>query len=128
MLTGHVARVPSGGALAYRVVAAGGQEVGTGTVPVSGAATGSGTFNASLNFALPPNGGDLRVELVDRAADGTVATSATLGLYVQSQTQTITIDTPPPFQNRQRQLRHHIQRAGRVQPTARRRPGAAHNL
>lgn len=96
VLTGRVARVPSGGALAYRVVTASGQDVGSGPVPVSGAATGSGTFNVSLNFALPPNGGDLRVELVDRAAEGTVVASAALGLYVQSQSQTITINTPPP--------------------------------
>lgn len=96
VITGRTARRPAGDTLNYFLRDAGGAVLGSGTFPVSTAADGSGTFNASLTFNLPPNGGAISLEIFEPgAAGGPVAASATLQLQV-APPQTILIDTPPP--------------------------------
>ena len=63
-----------------------GQQIGGGSFAASGS-----TFNASINFALPSQGGVVRATIGDAAE-----ASATLDLFVAAAQQTITIDSPPP--------------------------------
>ena len=64
----------------------GGAVLGSGTFPVTAATDGSGSFNASLTFNLPPNGGAVGLEIFEPGqAGGPVAASATLQLQVAPQ-------------------------------------------
>lgn len=63
-----------------------GQQIGGGSFAASGS-----TFNASINFALPSQGGVVRATIGDAAE-----ASATLDLFVAAAQQTIMIDSPPP--------------------------------
>ncbi|MFL5805279.1 MAG: Gmad2 immunoglobulin-like domain-containing protein [Roseiflexaceae bacterium] len=95
VITGRTARLPKDGQLNYRLVDRAGQELGAGTFPVSGAAGQPGSFNASLIFNLPQDGGIIRAELFERGAvAGAVAAVSAIDLAVDAQYQTITIETP----------------------------------
>ncbi len=63
VLTGKVNLFPSGGQLQYRVLDAAGQQIGAGSIPVGGVPGGRGSFNASLTFTEPVNGGTIQVVL-----------------------------------------------------------------
>jgi hypothetical protein len=96
VITGRTARLPGGGRLEFRFFNAAGQGLGVGSFPVSGTPNQPTNFSASLSFNLPPQGGDIRLELYDRnPATGTVNATASLPLFV-APPQAITIETPPP--------------------------------
>jgi hypothetical protein len=83
VITGRTARHPFQGNLTYRFLSAAGDVLGTGLIVVNGSPGQPGSFNASLLFNLPPNGGDIRFELADQDANtGIVAASAILALRV----------------------------------------------
>jgi hypothetical protein len=91
VLTGKVNLFPSGGQLQYRVLDAAGQQIGAGSVPVGGAPGQRGSFNASLTFTEPANGGNIQVVLSDQTV------TAAISLYVAPPPpQQIFFDTPPP--------------------------------
>ena len=91
VLTGKVNLFPSGGQLQYRVLDAAGQQIGAGSIPVGGVPGGRGSFNASLTFTEPANGGTIQVVLSEQAV------TAAINLYVAPPPpQQIFLDTPPP--------------------------------
>jgi hypothetical protein len=121
VLTGRTVRFPAGGQLNYRVRGGNGSQIGGGVFAVAGTAEGSATFNASLTFTPPPQGGPIAVELFEvDPANGQVITSSILQLTVAGPpvtavppigilptvvpptptappvAQTITIETPAP--------------------------------
>jgi hypothetical protein len=121
VLTGRTVRFPAGGQLNYRVRGGNGSQIGGGVFAVAGTAEGSATFNASLTFTPPPQGGPIAVELFEvDPANGQVITSSILQLTVAGPpvtavppigilptvvpptptappvAQAITIETPPP--------------------------------
>jgi hypothetical protein len=103
VITGRTARYPFQGTLGYRIVDANGNVPGSGAFNVSGQPNQPGTFNASLEFDLPPEGGPIRVELFDQnAANGQVAATAAVDLIASAARppgpppQQITILSPPP--------------------------------
>jgi hypothetical protein len=94
-VSGRTLRMPVGGQLGYQVIGANGQVIGSGNLLV-GAAAGGGAFNTPLTFTLPQNGGTVTARLFETVADGTQAAVSSLDMFVQSQVQSITIDTPAP--------------------------------
>ncbi|HEU5100132.1 MAG TPA: Gmad2 immunoglobulin-like domain-containing protein [Roseiflexaceae bacterium] len=94
-ITGRTQRMPASGQLGYQVIGASGQVIGSSNVPVAAASDGSGAFNAPITFTLPQNGGNVTVRLFENNPDGTQAAIESRDVYVQSQVQSITIDTPP---------------------------------
>ncbi len=94
-LGGRTERMPIGGQLGYQVLDPGGQVIGSGSVPVGAGAGSGGAFNAPLTFNLPQNGGNITARLFEIAADGSQVATSDLIMFVQSQVQSITIDTPP---------------------------------
>jgi hypothetical protein len=92
-LAGRTQRMPVGGRLGYQVINSDGQVIGFGDVPV-GAGAGGGIFDAPLTFTLPQNGGTVTAQLFERAADGSIVAGSGVDLFVQSQVQSITIDSP----------------------------------
>lgn len=96
VVTGRTARFPSSGTLAYRIFNANGDQIGGGTFPVSGQPGQGATFNASLVFQVPRDGGRIRVEIADLNADGSVNGAQAVELDVLAQYQAIRINTPAP--------------------------------
>jgi hypothetical protein len=97
VITGRLARYPFVGKLGYRVVDSTGRELRTGTFLVDGTPGHPTTFNGSLSFDAPVDGGTIRVELFDQnPGDGVVAANASIQLDAAPIQQTIAIDTPPP--------------------------------
>ncbi len=97
VITGRTARWPKNGLLVYRIVNGAGQQLGAGSFPVFGTPGQAGSFNASLVFNVPWDGGPIRVDLFEQGdAAGAGAASASIDLAVEAQYQAITIDTPPP--------------------------------
>jgi hypothetical protein len=92
-LAGRTERMPAGGQLDYQVLDSARQVIGSGKVTVV-AGAGGGTFDAPLNFTLPQNGGTVTAQLSERMSDGSIVANG-VDLFVQSQVQSITIDTPP---------------------------------
>lgn len=88
VITGQVGRTPTSGRLSYRFTDSGGQQIGAGEFAVQGNA-----FNSSLDFNLPPQGGDVSVEVFDRDAAGNVNARATLALFI-APPQAITFTSP----------------------------------
>jgi hypothetical protein len=83
VLTGRTVRFPAGGQLNYRIRDGNGAQIGGGVFAVAGTAEGSATFNASLTFTPPPQGGPIGVELFETdPGTGQVLTSSTLQLTV----------------------------------------------
>jgi hypothetical protein len=97
-LKGRTQRMPVGGQLGYQVLDSGNQVIGSDKLPVSADGKGGGTFDAPLKFNLPQNGGNLTARLFEIAADGSQLATADVGVFVQSQVQSITIDSPDPGQ------------------------------
>ncbi|GAB4433243.1 MAG: hypothetical protein OHK0015_21780 [Chloroflexi bacterium OHK40] len=96
VITGRTARFPFQGNLGYRVLDASGRQLGLGTFPVAGAQGGPASFNASINFSLPPSGGRITVEIFDQnAANSQIAAAARIELNVAPPQQAIIIETPP---------------------------------
>lgn len=96
VITGQLARLPFDSSLAYQITSYQGAVLGSGVFPVSGQDGRPTTFNASLTFDVPLDGGPIRVTLTDqRASDGLIAATASIGLQVAAQAQQIFIDTPP---------------------------------
>lgn len=94
-VAGRAARYPAGGVLSYRFRDEGGQLLGSGDLPVGGVFSGPASFNASLSFTLPPQGGPVRLEIFERSAAGRELGLAARGLYV-ARPQAIRITTPAP--------------------------------
>lgn len=97
-VTGRTARMPFQNNLAYTVTNAAGAQLGAGIVAVSpSGAAGGGQFTGALTFALSPQGGQIRVDIVDQDANnGVVAGRASLTLAVSPPRQQVLIDSPPP--------------------------------
>jgi len=109
VLTGRTSRMPTDGALRYRVRDDVGAELGAGMIAVWRIESG-GTFSGELLFAVPPTGGEIAVELYQ--ADGASQGHALINLVVAPSlapqitpapvispdpvAQAIMIDTPPP--------------------------------
>ncbi|HEX9369711.1 MAG TPA: Gmad2 immunoglobulin-like domain-containing protein [Roseiflexaceae bacterium] len=97
VITGQTTRAPGANRLNYRVVDANGNQLGAGTFPVVSAPAQPPSFNASISFNLPANGGPIRVELTDQKdAKSPVLASASINLTVAAPQQTITITSPAP--------------------------------
>jgi hypothetical protein len=97
VITGRTARFPFQGNLGYTIFGPDGRQLGGGTFPVLGGSRQPGTFNASLRFILPIDGGDVRVGIFDQDAQtGVTVASTSLTVRVAPQPQQIFIDTPPP--------------------------------
>lgn len=101
VITGSTTRFPAQGNVKYRFLDQFGNQLGQGAFAVSGSQGQGATFNQSLNFALPSGGGPLRLELVDRDANGQVFASTTLDMTVAPPAtvvpqQRITITSPAP--------------------------------
>src|SRR4051812_30456242 len=93
-LAGRTQRMPVGGHIDYQVLDSASQVIGFGPVTVGAGAGGGGTFDAALTFNLPQNGGKVTAQLFERAADGSIVASSGVDLFVQSQVQSIIIDSP----------------------------------
>jgi hypothetical protein len=93
-LKGRTQRMPIGGQINYQVLDAGGQVKGNGNVPVIADGAGGGFFDAPLTFTLPQNGGNITARLFETNPDGTLAAVSSRDMFVQSQVQSITIDSP----------------------------------
>ncbi len=99
VITGRTARYPFEGNLSYRVLDASNTEIGSGSFPVDGTIDQPATFNASLTFNPPPDGGSILVVVYERdQSSGTVIAQVSIGLNVASPQpqQTILITSPPP--------------------------------
>ncbi|MFN8483320.1 MAG: YbaY family lipoprotein [Anaerolineae bacterium] len=84
-VTGTASRFPFEGNLSYRVTDASGAEIGKGGFQVTGEMTGSASFNASLTFDPPAQGGPITLEVYDlNAADGSRFGAATVNLQVEA--------------------------------------------
>ncbi len=94
-ITGRTNWFPKNGQLTYRVLDASNAMIGSGAIPVAGAPSTRGSFNAQLAFLEPPNGGVIRVELADQSNGGTIVTAILL-LVAPPPPPQIVIDTPPP--------------------------------
>lgn len=96
VITGRTVLMPAGNALSYAMRDAAGAVLGSGAFPVTAVAGGSGSFNASLTFNLPPNGGPINLVVFEPGAAGQPErATATLALQV-APPQAILIDSPPP--------------------------------
>jgi hypothetical protein len=97
VITGRTNLYPNQGQLRYRVTDAAGQQIGAGNFPTDGGPGQRGSFVASLTFTEPPNGGNIRLEVLDQPNDGASIASTSIELYVAPPPpQMIIIDTPPP--------------------------------
>ena len=97
VITGRTNLYPNQGQLRYRVTDAAGQQIGAASFPISGAPGQRGSFVASLTFTEPPDGGNIHVEVIDQADNGTAIASAGIDLYVAPPpAMLIVFDTPPP--------------------------------
>ncbi len=96
VITGRTTRMPAGSTLSYVMRDAASAVLGTGSFPVQPTAEGEGSFNVSLTFNLPPNGGNISLEVFEPGAGGAApVASATLPLVV-APPQAIVIESPPP--------------------------------
>jgi len=93
-LKGRTQRMPAGGQINYQVLDSGGQVIGSKTLLVNADGAGGGTFDASLTFDLPQNGGNITARLFEPNPDGSLAAVTSRDMFVQSQVQSITIDSP----------------------------------
>lgn len=102
VITGNTSRFPAQGNLKYRMLDQVGNQIGAGTFAVNGGSGGPANFTASLAFALPINGGPVRLELVDRdTTNGQTIATTVLDMQVAPPPtvvpqQQITISSPPP--------------------------------
>jgi hypothetical protein len=95
VITGRTNLYPNHGQLRYRVTDAAGRQIGAGSFPSNGGPGQRGGFVASLTFTEPPNGGNIRLEVLDQADNGASIASAAIELYVAPPPpQMIVFDTP----------------------------------
>ncbi len=95
VLTGRTTRFPFQGTLGYRVLEAGGRNLGIGVFPVNGVPGGPSSFSASVPFGLPAAGGRIVVEIFDQnAVNGQIVAGTRLELNVAPQPQAIIIESP----------------------------------
>lgn len=96
VITGRTARFPTSGVLSYRFLDAANAQLGGGTFAVSGAPGQPGSFNAQLDFTLPPPGGPIRVEVTEaNQANGSTLASAALTLSVAPPAPPVPPTSPP---------------------------------
>ncbi len=96
VITGRTAKPPAGNSLSYAFRDAAGGLLGSGAFPVSATAQGTGVFNASLTFNLPPSAGDITLEVFEPGAGGAPPVARASLVLVIAPPQAILIDTPPP--------------------------------
>ncbi|MGQ9927918.1 MAG: Gmad2 immunoglobulin-like domain-containing protein [Chloroflexaceae bacterium] len=96
VITGRTAKLPAGNTLSYAFRDAAGGLLGSGAFPVSATAEGTGIFNASLTFNLPPGAGDIILEVFEPGASGAPPVARASLALVIAPPQAILIDTPPP--------------------------------
>jgi hypothetical protein len=96
VITGRTNLYPNQGQLHYRVIDAAGQQIGAASFPVSGVPGQRGSFVASLTFTEPPNGGNIRVEVLDQAGNSAVIASAMVDLYVAPPPPMMIVFGTPP--------------------------------
>lgn len=96
VITGRTAKPPAGNSLSYAFRDAAGGLLGSGAFPVSATAEGTGVFNASLTFNLPPSAGDITLEVSEPGASGAPPVARASLVLVIAPPQAILIDTPPP--------------------------------
>jgi hypothetical protein len=81
---GSTTRYPTGGILHYRVLDSASNELGTGTITVTGQTGQPTTFSASLTFTEPEGGGAITLEISDRdQATGGYIASARVSLTTE---------------------------------------------
>lgn len=103
VITGNTTRYPFDGRLDYQVIDQGGAQLGSGTFSVVGAPGSPTRFSGEIYFALPPSGGGIRVDLLDRhAGTNLIAAAASVDLFVAPPPpptpifdQSLVIDSPP---------------------------------
>ncbi len=94
-ITGRTTQPPAGNTLSYLIRDAASALLGTGTFPVATTTTGTGSFNAALTFNLPPNGGNLTLEVfAPGVGNAPPVANAQLTLVV-APPQVIVLDSPP---------------------------------
>lgn len=96
VITGRTAKPPAGNSLSYAFRDAAGGLLGSGAFPVSVTAEGTGIFNASLTFNLPPSAGDITLEVFEPGTGGAPPVARASLVLVIAPPQAILIDTPPP--------------------------------
>ncbi len=96
LVSGSITRIPERGFLTIRMVDANEQEIGNGAVMVSPRGNGGGTFRVSYTFNAPPQGGPARIDVFDRAFDGTITTQSSVAVQVASSLPPPTAPPPPP--------------------------------
>jgi Immunoglobulin-like domain of bacterial spore germination len=99
VVTGRSAIYPQAGVLSYRVLNAAGAQIGAGTFAIVGNPADPATFNASLNFQVPPGPTSIRVEIFDQnPTSGAIVASSSVELRIGEPppaAQAIIIETPP---------------------------------
>jgi hypothetical protein len=95
VVIGRTARLPKNNLLEYRFTDGAGQRLGSGQLRVDGAPGQPGSFNASLTFTLPRDGGPVRLGIFDSGDAAGPPANAALDMVVDAQYQSIAIDTPP---------------------------------
>lgn len=101
VVTGSTARFPFEGNLNYTITGPDGATLGSGFITVQGEPGAPGTFNASIDFNPPPDGGQitLRVFEIDQANGREIASSSLdllVGAAAPPAGQVINISSPPP--------------------------------
>ncbi|NJN16587.1 MAG: hypothetical protein HC822_10090 [Oscillochloris sp.] len=94
VITGRTTQMPANGQLFYLVRDQVGAVIGSGQFGVNSSGSGN-SFNASINFNLPAQGGQIEIDLFEPAANGSARARAAILLTV-APPQQITIESPPP--------------------------------
>ncbi|NTU84829.1 MAG: hypothetical protein HGA45_36605 [Chloroflexales bacterium] len=95
-IAGRTTKPPAGNTLSYVMRDAVNAVLGTGTFPVPTTSSGTGIFNASLTFNLPPNGGNISLEVFEPGVGGAAPVASARLALVVAPPQSILIDSPPP--------------------------------
>ncbi len=101
VVTGTSARFPFEGNLNYTITGPDGATLGSGSITVQGEPGAAGTFNASIDFNLPADDGQitLRVFEIDQANGREIASSSLdllVGAAAPPASPVITLSSPPP--------------------------------
>ncbi len=93
-ITGRTTKPSASNTLTYFIRDATNAVLGTGTFPVPITAAGTGSFNAALTFNLPPNGGNIALEVSEPGAGGAPPVASARLVMLVSPPQTIIVDSP----------------------------------
>lgn len=96
VITGRTSLPATGSSLSYVLRDSVGGVLGQGSFPAPTSATGTGSFNAALSFNLPPNGGNIALEVFEPGAGGAPPVASARLELVVAPPQAIVIDSPPP--------------------------------